>query len=204
VFAWVGLGFVAFSVLGKGVGRYLTPLWPGIALLGGMFIVTAIAGSRRPKRLRWALGAVVGVLAAGQGAYYAVGREMWESERSPRAMMAELMGAGMGVDAAELATFEFRTPAIDYYAGRWVQPIGEIGQRDGIAGGTPWTIEELKQHLAVTGKPMTVLVRVGKGDAVGRLAMAGMVVETVPLNARFVMDHGKTTIGAVRVSLASP
>lgn len=204
VLAWVGLGLVAFSVLGKGVGRYLTPLWPGIAMLGGMFIASAIADAKRPQRWRWRLGAVVVLLALGQGLWYAAGREWLQGERSPRAMMTELLGAGSGVDAAELATFEFRTPAIDYYAGRFLQPVGDVGQRDAIAGATPWTIDELKQHLAVTGRGMTVLVRLGKGDAVGRLAMAGMVVETIPLKARFVMDHGKTDLGAVRVHLATP
>jgi hypothetical protein len=35
VMAWIVGGLIAFSFLGKGVARYLTPVWPGVAVLGG-------------------------------------------------------------------------------------------------------------------------------------------------------------------------
>lgn len=213
VLAWVVLGLAAFSVLGKGVPRYLTPIWPGIAILGAHWIAAAIATAPERPRRRLALlfGAVVLALALGQAWWYAFGENRLAPERSPRDLVAELLDPArpeaLRADPAALATFEFRTPAIDYYAGRFVQPVGDIEQRDSIAGTTPWTIDDLKRHLAETSRPMTLLVRRAEPRAghqqraIDRLARAGLVVQTIPLASRFVLDNRRTDVIAVKVSL---
>lgn len=206
VLAWVGLGFAAFSVFGKGVPRYLTPVWPGVAILGGLWIASFLRDVRRPGRARTVLGAAVLALALGQAWWYAIGRERFHGERSPRAIVTELLGPGFDVDPANLATFEFRTPAIDYYAGRTVPPVGQIRQRTGMAGVEPWTLDDLRDEAARRGD-LVLLIRANPADgsdprpAPDRLAEAGFIVQTLPTSARFVIDAGRTEVRAVRIAV---
>ena len=204
VAAWVGLGLVAFSMLGKGVARYLTPVWPGIAMLGGMFVATWVRDARRPGVVRGWLGACVAALALGQAWWYGYGREVYEGERSPRALVMEVLQEGYGINAERLVTFEFRTPAVDYYAGRWVQHVGETGLRAGIAGGEAWEMHEFVERVRESGEVWGVLVRKeareGEEHAPAeRLTRAGLAVQEVPAASRFVIDGGRSEVGVVRV-----
>jgi 4-amino-4-deoxy-L-arabinose transferase-like glycosyltransferase len=195
--AWVGLGLAIFSLAGKGVARYLTPLWPGVAMLGGFFIATRLRDSRNPGLQRLALAAGVILLGVVQGWWYAGGREQFYPERSPRAFMGELLSQSIEVDPAHLATFEFRHPAIDYYARHPVQPIGDIGMREGMAGITPWTLADLRQHLEEQRGAMTILLRAGSA---GRLLEAGFMLSPITLRSRFTIDSGRSEVGAWRVA----
>ncbi len=202
VIAWVGLGLAAFSLLGKGVGRYLTPLWPGIAILGGMFLAAALIDSRRPRLLRTILVIIVLALALTQSWYYGFGREQYDADRSPRALIAELLAAPLAIAPASIATFEFRTPALDYELDRWVQPVGDMGMRPGMAGGESWSLDQLRDHTRTHG-PVTLLVRTSeptkREPAIERLRAAGFAVESIPTTAKFTIDAGKAPIAAVRV-----
>lgn len=204
--AWTGLGFAGFSLLGKGVGRYLTPLWPGIAMLAGLGIATLLARTRPPRRIRPALLACVAALAIGQAWWYAIGREHALSRRSPRDMVRELLDGG--VAPGRLASFEFSTPALTYYAGERVEPVGFIFIRDVTVGGKPWSLDDLAADVRARG-PIVLLVRSRQtGDpawssepAIDRLRAAGFVVEPIPTRSRFVIDNGRIDVLAVRVSL---
>jgi 4-amino-4-deoxy-L-arabinose transferase-like glycosyltransferase len=203
VIAWVALGLVAFSLLGKGVGRYLTPLWPGIAILGGMFLAAAVIDARRPRLLTLVLATSVALLSLSQSWYYGYGREMLDADRSPRALVAQLRAPPLAVEPASIITFEFRTPALDYELDRWVPSVGETGLRPGIAGGESWTLDELYARVRDHG-PVTLLIRTreppGKAPAIDRLRAAGFTVEPLPTSAAFTIDAGKAPIAAVRIT----
>jgi 4-amino-4-deoxy-L-arabinose transferase-like glycosyltransferase len=205
VLAWCGLSLAANSVLGKGVGRYMTPLWPGVALLGGMWLAADIRDLRIGRWLGRVMLALVLVLAIGQSWWYGFGRERYFGQRCPRAFVAELLESDKDVDQARVGTFEFYTPAVEYSIGRPVQPIGNVRIREGMVGRESWTIEQLTNNLAKADEPMTILIRehqrpdMDPRSPIDRLAEAGLVVHEIPMSSRFVIDSGRTEVHAVRV-----
>lgn len=208
--AWVVGGLVAFSLLGKGVPRYLTPVWPGIAILGGWGMARLLAAAPRPKRLtRLALAAVLG-LAIGQSWWYGLERERRFADRSPRAMIAELQ-ATPGFDPAHFAMFEFEHPAVDFYAGRSIESLADTEPRPGLVGLGPRTIADLHAQLRSEGGSSILLIRrtqSGKDQdlqsARSRLLAAGFAVEDIPLRSRFTVDNRRTDIDAVCVIPVTP
>jgi hypothetical protein len=202
--AWVVLSFCALSIFGKGVARYLTPVWPGVAMLAAAWLVRPRVGAERAAggaRGRAALGAACAVLGLGQTWWYAHGREVFEHERSPSAMMRQLTALPNG--PARFGSFEFYTPALDYYAGSYVQPIVNAQMGVAVAGGPAWTLEALVRDVRDNG-PMIVLCRDRSLDAslaspVERLRAAGLRVEPVEVAGVFRIDNGRTPVRAVRV-----
>lgn len=205
-FAWAGLGLVAFSFLGKGVPRYLTPVWPGIAIMGGAWVSAAIRDFRNPVPLRigWTLGVVV--LGLAQGWWYAFGLEAQEHDRSPRAMVRELLARG--TSATDLVTFEFSTPAIDYYAERNIESLLDVAERPGIRFVGPRTLAELRSELERDpARRVTMLVRrtqpptMDPARAVERLRALGFEIEAIGVNSEFTIDNGRTPVDVVRLSV---
>lgn len=202
--AWVVFGFAVFSLLGKGIGRYLTPVWPGMAMLGGIWIAHVLAGDRNAQRIRTVLGAVVVIAACASGWWYGYGREAYFPSRSPRAIVHELRDSGLRTD--RMASFEFRTAAIDFYARSRAEPVGDIQIRDVTAGGRPWTLEELRSDIAANGERVVFMRERQLGNdgrdprpAAERLAEAGMTVEPIATKSRFTIDSGKSNVIAARV-----
>ncbi|MCC6320165.1 MAG: glycosyltransferase family 39 protein [Phycisphaerales bacterium] len=205
--AWVVLGFAIFSLLGKGIGRYLTPVWPGIAMLGGIGVAHALANDRGAPRVRSLLAGTVIVLAGVSGWWYGYGRERSFAARSPRALVQELRSMDIRTD--RLASFEFRTSAIDFYADHRVAPVGDIQIRDVTAGGKPMTIEELRDDIATNGQRIVLmrerqLANDGRDSrsAAERLKALGLTVVPIETSSRFVIDSGKSNVLAARVSVA--
>lgn len=203
---WLGLGLVAFSTLGKGVPRYLTPVWPAIAILGSWGLMQLAARARRPQTLLRTMAAVTALSAAGQGWWYGAGQEAYYSDRSPRAIVSELLSSG--VAASSLATFEFWTPAIDYYAGCKVDSFNDTRPREGLRFVGPGTLTELRATLASRGETRVMLIRSRQPGppmepklAIACLEDAGFIVEDVPLKATFTIDNGRTPVVAVRISV---
>lgn len=210
--AWVVLSVCMLSIFGKGVVRYLTPVWPGMAIAAGAWLVRrpeAGEGARRgASDVRgWALlGGVVAVLGLTQAVWYGVGREILQHDRSPRAFMEEVLaqpGVEEGVRAGRLAAFEFYTPALDYYAGTYAQPVGNVQMGTAVAGGPSWTIEELATRVRAEGKYI-VLARgrsldPEEGTPEERLRHAGLEVDRIDLESRFEIDNGRTGVHALRV-----
>ena len=224
--AWVVGGFIAFSVLGKGVARYLTPLWPGIALLGGWTIASWMSSARKPWRLAGWAYASVACLAVGEAFWYGWAREhssgstirAWLgqrpgdepgfSARSPRAMMRELASLPEPTRRDRLVMFEFETPAVDVYAGFPVEAVGDVVRRPGVVGIGPRTLADLRRRLVIDGGSIVVLYRQRQPDGMtpesarSRIEGAGFSFEEIPLKSRFRIDNWRTDVGAARISLA--
>lgn len=205
--AWIGLGLLAFSVLGKGVARYMTPLWPGIAILGGLFFSTAL-GSTADRafgtRLRVAALSIVTLLAIGQGAWYGVARERVYAHRHPRALIEELLARS---PARPPLVLDFWTPALDSYAGVHIQPVEDVGPWERVAGVRPWSLSELRAELVGSEGSRLMLIRATphprtiQVPPMDRLRGAGFTVEPVPMDSRFVIDNNRTSVMVVRVGL---
>lgn len=204
--AWVALSFVGMSLFGKGVARYLTPVWPGVAMVAAVWVVRrrdpGEEGVPNPAA-SVILGSVCVALGVGQMWWYGFGREVFEYERSPRAMMGVLT-AKVG-DETRYASFEFYTPALDYYAGSYVQPVITAQMGRAVAGGPAWTLEELVAEVE-RGGPMVVLCREWSLDRamatpVERMRAAGLTVEPIELGDAgvFRIDNKRAVVGAVRV-----
>jgi 4-amino-4-deoxy-L-arabinose transferase-like glycosyltransferase len=184
--AWVVGGLIAFSVLGKGVARYLTPVWPGLALLGGIW--WARTWPRLPYA-PWMRGTgllAVGVAALIQTWWYGLGREQYNADRSPRAFVQELL-AKPDVDANRLVMLGFETPAIAYYARARVPVLGDMSgmEAERLAG----------------GDGATILLREGDVEKFQeRLREAGLHIERLPLESGFQVDHRRARIAALRIS----
>ena len=177
-------------------------------MLAGLWIATRIHESRSPSRPRAFFASIIALLFLSQTWWYAAGREASFSERSPRALVQELI-EHHGIDPSHLATFEFRMPAVDFYVGHAVQPVGEIGMRESMSGIRAWSVDELVAHVKATDKPITILFRLSGPDALGdrtkppaadRLAHAGLMLTILNTKHRFITDSGRSTIGAAIIS----
>jgi len=205
--AWVVLGLVGFSTLGKGVPRYLTPLWPGIAILGAAWLTSTIRDSSRPKRIASVALSIVLVLSVGQSWWYAAGREMKYADRSPRALIAELHDSSLEIDFARLGTFEFSTPQLDFYANRALESFHDATPRPGIRFVGPRTINDLRADLA-DGSTYVLLLRARQPSSMEPrlaqdcLADAGLQVEKLNVRTPFTIDNGRVPVIAVRVRAA--
>jgi len=98
---WLVLCFAMFSLFGKGVARYMTPMWPGVAMLGAL---TILEFSRRLPRasemIRGGAFAAVVVLGAGQALWYTVGRSVLQGPESANRLSARM--DTLGVDPLSL------------------------------------------------------------------------------------------------------
>lgn len=216
IIAWVVLNIAAFSVLGKGVQRYLTPAWPGVAMLGGLFYASLrrdLTWNHR-RTAGFALGLLVAVLGSLQLWWYADGRERFDSERSPRAMVRELIDVH-GVDPSRLVSVGFYTPAVDAYAGHLVMPVhrqregSEPGAKLGVGldertmGVEPIGLDRLAE-LVRTGGPMAALVREREVAVVQeRLAARGLEAEAIEMASEFEIDSGRSGVVVLRLGVAN-
>lgn len=205
VIAWVAFGLIAFSVLGKGVPRYMTPVWPGIAILGGIFFTTALSEfphTRGVPRLGLAMLLSVVLLGIGQGVWYGVSREQLYGHRHPRAMLEELAR----VTPVAPIVLDFWTPALDFYAGTHIQPYEDVGPWEKLAGVHPKPLAALREELATSGATRLMLVReiphrsTPVESPLERLRLAGFRAEPIELASRFVIDNNRTPVIVVRVS----
>lgn len=118
---WTMLGFVAFSVLGKGVARYLLPVWPGMAMLSGMWLVAAMRDFPQSPggaaRWRAVLYVCVGVAALANAWYYGMGRSSMKPNDSPEAMVTMLIEES-AVDPSRVGTVGFTSPALNFHLAR--------------------------------------------------------------------------------------
>ena len=158
ILAWVIGSYVAFSSMGKGVARYLTPMWPGMALMGGLWIMAMLGDARRARVLVRTLAVGVAMLAIGQGWWYGIERDVRYSDRSPDAFVAALLASPVGVDVLRLGAVDFWDPRLDYYAGHHVQPFHDVGPGVGVSGVRPRLIADLAEQLKQGGS-YTLLIR---------------------------------------------
>ncbi|MCC6678989.1 MAG: glycosyltransferase family 39 protein [Phycisphaerales bacterium] len=204
ILAWCGLGLIAFSTLGKGVPRYLTPLWPGIAMLGGLWMASAIRDFSRGRILARATLISALTLGLAQGWWYAAGRELAYADRSPRAFIASLLPALDQNGREPIATFEFSTPALDFYARREIESFHDVTPRRNLRMVGPRTIADLRRDLQASGGSCILLVRTSQPGgmdpkpAVECLSDAGLMWEPIEMPA-FTIDNGRTPVMALRI-----
>lgn len=209
ILAWSGLGVAAFALVTKGVPRYLTPVWPGLAALAGVWFAHWLntIPSRNATIARRAAAVGVGALAIGQGLWYGFAREALQRDRSPRDLVRELLRPELGVDVDRLGGFDIWSPAMDFYAGqrieRWDGPDPD-GDVPPYGVGPP--VDDLLAELQRTGETYTLIVRADPyprsptarpGAAV--LEDAGFVVEPIELDSAWRIDNRRTRVEAVRV-----
>ncbi len=193
---WVFVGFVLMSVVGKGVARYLTPIWPGLAILGGMWAVREL---HTPARRAAGIG-VFGAAAIGMTVWYSVVRPARVGDTSPQAMIGELLE--LGATNQNIGTFGFDAPAAAFYSG----------------GDMPWwplrdaerAAEEIQELVHRHGS-FYVLVRDEEGDGKNRAGKAnarlrallgerGAVIGEFRPGARYVRDRTGSEVGVWLVS----
>lgn len=212
--AWIGLGLMLFSVSGRGSGRYLTPLWPGVCLLGGLWLARAVADSPRGRVLATTAAITTLVLAASQAWWYTSKRAAAEGTRSPRDFIAELRKQP-SVDPERLAVVDFWIGSLNYYAGSPVEPILDQG---------PWIdyphrvtpLAEFVERLRADGGECVVLVRgtwpgdqappggVPATSPADHLSRMGLVLDEIPLKAPFRVDRNRTPVKAFRARAGTP
>lgn len=209
--AWIVLSLIAMSVLGKGVQRYLTPMWPAWAMVAAWMA----ARWTEPRPMRVAVGpwlvATVVVLAAGQSVQYGWLRDQLNAKRSPRDLLQELSLRLGDEELSRVYLYEYASPAMDYYAGRRVQIVGDPRALATMYAGDAWTLGQFRAHLVESG-PAVLIYRDGLIPGVGgvglapadeRLREAGFVVESLGTLPAFEIDNGRTPMKAARVSTGS-
>lgn len=207
--AWIILSLIIFSILGKGVQRYLTPMWPAWAMLAGWLAARWCAPRpmQRPRAL-W-LGALVLVLAAAQSVQYGFLRDRLNSHRSPRDLIAAMQSSPHWRGSGQVFAFEYTNPALDYYTGGPVQVVGDPRALATMYAGDAWTIDRFLRHVRTTG-PAILICRDGPipgsslPPAIERLREAGLSPRTLDSLPEFRIDNGRTPMRAVVVSPAPP
>jgi hypothetical protein len=214
VAAWVLLGVSAMSLFGKGVPRYLTPVWPGVAIAGGTWLASKLRGMSRPWMLRGPVLAAVLALAAGQAWWYGWARAAppaWLTRLtgtlpspSPREFLAALL-VQPGVERHRIGTFEFDTAQIDYYARARVPTYLDDPPRPGIAVVQPRRITDLAARVARERTPFVLLIRNSQPDSMDPAPALDRLrrwfrVEPLPRLPRFTIDNGRTEVVAVRLT----
>lgn len=226
---WLAAGLVIFSCFGKGFQRYLTPVWPAVAIVGGEAAMRLIAASVRRSARAALLGGVLGAMVVGTAVWFAVLHPRQNASRSPREMLAELAPAHARVraqapgdprlepPAPTLVVFQFWTAAIDYYALERPLIVGDpLENAQNI--GREWMKESaFAQQVKRDGRTYLVLMReTDRPDRIAaspakalsgaeRLRRLGLDVLPMDTRAEFRFDGGRTRIVAALVrSPANP
>ncbi|HPO91931.1 MAG TPA: phospholipid carrier-dependent glycosyltransferase [Phycisphaerales bacterium] len=209
--AWLLFLFLAFSVLGKGVQRYLTPMWPALAIAGGIGVALLLESAKRPGRvstvplLRGTLLAALFALAIGQGAWYGHLRNEIDPERSPRDLVQDLLRTP-GVVRRRMVSIEFAHPGLDYYLDEHVQPVGDARVNASMSGGDSITFERLHRSVEHVG-PVYAFIRTARipgvdaPPALDRLRDAGFTVEPVETSSVFIIDGGRSQVRCYRLKI---
>lgn len=201
IVCWIAVPFVIFSLFGKGVPRYLTPMWPALALLAGFWFARLLHAVSRPAPLRRMTASVVILLALGQSVWYGFGREVLFADRSPRSFATALAER---VGDEPVYSVDLWSPALEFYLRRDVTPIEDVGPEMEQPGDYPARIESV---IGLLEKPAVLLVRetahpirADRGNPVERLSSEyGLSVEPIAIDAAYTIDHDTTRVVAVRV-----
>jgi 4-amino-4-deoxy-L-arabinose transferase-like glycosyltransferase len=209
VACWFVLGLAAFAVTTKGVGRYLTPVWPAMAMLAGLGVAWLRSREKYPARLALVLFVALAAQAGALTWWHAFGRTAAWAERSPREFMQELLTQ---CDSSRLGTLGFNFDAFDFYADQKVETWGEN------RFGTPlsklfamlWG-EAAGSRSGKSDQPgaYTLLVleenpanRREFGSASEQLLKAGLTWEEVPMTAVYRRPPGDARVLVWRVAAA--
>ncbi|HED54418.1 MAG TPA: phospholipid carrier-dependent glycosyltransferase, partial [Phycisphaerales bacterium] len=126
VTSWVAVSMVAFASLSSGNGRYVTSMWPGVALLGAIGLTHALNHWRTSWLLPATYAAIL-ILAIGQTWWYAAGRVNVGSRTTSRLFLQQVLDIE-GTSPTRIASFGFWNGGLDSYAGAHVHAV----LRDGV------------------------------------------------------------------------
>ena len=197
--AWLVLGFAEFSALGKGVARYLTPLWPAVSMLGAWWFVALLGdlSSTVARRVRIVAVALLVAVGLGQGAWYGYGREAYFGDRSPRDIAAAIL-ALPDVDLGRMGAYRMTTLALEHYLGAPVDRWDEAPESE--------LFSEMVARIDGADGAYLLLARVRESGRAGRhgsirerLEEAGFRVEVVDVGARWVQAPDRTPVELLRV-----
>jgi len=154
--AWIALSMIVFSATTRGTHRYLLPMLPGVAILGGAWLASwlrDVAPRLGPK----VLAAILALAAAGTGWWYGVGRDDAFAARSPRDFTAALVADPI-VDPERIAVLDWWDPGLTIYAGHPVTPYADFETSIDIPHGAA-PIAELHAELLASGDTATMIYR---------------------------------------------
>jgi len=196
--AWLIGGFIVFSIAGKGVARYLTPLWPACAMLGGWFIaqwVPRIVGEAARRRVLIAMSVVVVGAAGAQGWWYALGRSTSNDGRSVRTLAQELRRDHSG---ATIATWKFDEPALDLYLDSTVLVFG--GESDDEGEALAAYVRERGAVLLLV-RDQTERVVAKYGSAMEEIGEAGLRAREVEVSSVYLRWPDSTRVRVYEISI---
>lgn len=202
ILAWALVVPLVFAVIGSGAGRYLTPVWPAIAIVAGVWFTEALC---RVSWGRWfwrAEAVLVLALAIGQGWWYGMARAGAIADDSPRGLMRAVL-QDPGVDPNRLAVLAFWTGALDVYAGTHVEPV-QLGDRYVDYPNAYWNLDGFREAVRASG-PWTLLVPETTPDGPDpwqTLSEAGLEVEHLGDVPAFIPMKRWGKVVPVRVSIA--
>ncbi|MCA9279220.1 MAG: glycosyltransferase family 39 protein [Phycisphaeraceae bacterium] len=200
IVAWVLGSLFVFSIIGKGVPRYLTPVWPGVALLAGV----AAMHTKLPNR---ATSSVIllacAILAIGQGWWYGYGREARFANRSPRDLIHAFKASAN--DNTALFALDHWSPALDFYWGKSVVPVMENGPDIHVAGVHPISLNSLHDFVAEHTAIFVIARREARAEydttyPAGRLAALGFVVQEIAQLPAYTIDNGRSATVVLKVT----
>jgi len=191
---------LVYTLSTTGTHRYLLPVLPGVAILGGTWFAAALRDFPIRKQLRIGMGLGVAALAIGQGVWYGYARNRTGYQsRSPDAFVTELIEAHQTAPD-DLVTFDFWTGALDASAGQPVEPYSDPATRPvfDFPHVAP-NVSALKQRMSDDPeRDWTILYR-DDGKAENRLRELDFTLARVPVEAEFLFDKFTTPIAAARV-----
>ena len=216
--AWSVGGLIVFSLFGKGLARYVLPIWPAMAMVGGIGIAEALRrwGEQRRRALHASLIVGTAALTLAAGTWYGYGRAVLYPHKSPRAFVRALSDPARRIDPARLFTLELWDPGIAYEVDvripadaalrPVVRPVGTDRTRFNLIGLTPLTLEEFRAEVEARGPAVVILRGPKEGStsdryrAMDRLLATGLEVQPIVVDATYALYAGDSPLMAARVS----
>ncbi len=202
--AWVGVSLLGFGIFSTGSTRYITPILPGVALMGGI----AWAHFRNQMNRQWMTPSTwiaIVALAIGQAWWYGDGRDRFIAHHNPRDFVSELV-ARDDVDPSRIAAFGFWNGGLRAYAGHDVWSIPRKGFGMDAPGGV-WTLEEFADRVREDSAPWVLLISFmdldeGETPAIPpEIESLGFRLTLIPIRARYEEREGREPVRAYRVTL---
>lgn len=201
--AWVGVTLVAFAAFSTGAGRYITPMWPGLALLGAVGFTHLRERAAGPWLMRLTTLGVI-VLAVAQTWWYADGRQRFEHNQSPRDFVRELKESG-DLHPDRVASLGFWNGGLPYYAGLPVIAVDRPGFPTHAPQGMI-SLDDFARRVRASNEPWTLLIThpgwtedeiITPPEEVAHL---GLSLEHIPVTARYGEKDGRHAVFAYRVT----
>jgi len=191
---WCTLSWVVFCLFSSGTGRYLTPIWPGIAMFAGLCFAVWLDRVRKPIVWKTLAGIIIAALLIGQTWWYGFAPGDRSAPRSPTRLIEELASRD-DIEQDRIASLDFWHAGLSAGARSRVLPIVDplITDSDYFVDfpGRGVMLDEFAGMLRKSGETWTVLTVEGEiwdgTRAEERLEDAGLVVE--PIESDSLYEH---------------